>query len=66
MHTVAQQGGIMRYEIRDLLESLVDEVKLNEESKDDIIHEYVRRILDLVADEEPNSFLPEEDAPYID
>lgn len=54
----------MLLEIRELLESLVDEIALDEESTDVIVHEYASRILDLF-DNTDEFFLPEE-LPYID
>ena len=50
-------------EIRDLLYSLIDEIALDEESTDVIIHEYTTRIADLF-DQTDEFFLPE-DLPYI-
>lgn len=49
--------------IKDLLESLLGEVALDEDNKEAIIHEYAIRLLDL--EEEHSSFFYPEETPYI-
>lgn len=55
----------MKAKIKDLLESLISEVSLDEENTDVIIHEYAERILDILDDNDSDIFYPE-DLPYID
>lgn len=49
----------MRLEIIELLESLVDEVALDEDNKDTIIHEYYRRLYSVLKEDDAFSY-PEE------
>ncbi|MGL5717158.1 MAG: hypothetical protein ACRCX7_11560 [Cetobacterium sp.] len=48
----------MLYDIKLLLESLVEEINLDEDNADAIVHEYAERILDVV-DGQSTVFYPE-------
>lgn len=46
----------MRATIKDLLESMLEEYKLDNDCKDDLIHDYADRILDVFDEEEDEEF----------
>lgn len=59
----------MKATIKDLLESMIDEYLLDEDSRDSIVYDYADRIFDLFVDETDNEdygfYLPETEL-YID
>lgn len=59
----------MKATIKDLLESMIDEYLLDEDSRDSIVYDYADRIFDLFVDENDENdygfYLPETEL-YID